>query len=294
MKRVRSRGAGMAILRFAVLATILVPCLALADPAPPAPPSREAISSFVDAAATPTHMTGKVARWEEPVCPMMMGQAPNVSAFVTERVAAVAAAVGAPVSSNKSCTANIQIVFTTAPQALLDDVREHAADYIGYASSTSVLKQMATLTHPIQAWYATGVRDLRGRYTIDSGRDRGASGPANSGDVTGTLLTDGQHSAIHHVLIVVDLAQQQGKDIVPLSDYIAVLALAQIGSPDNCRPLPSITNMLAPACERKTASITANDLAYLQGLYGMDANRLHLVNQKNDIADRMAQALGVH
>ena len=285
----------MAILRFALLATVLAPCLALAQPAPPAapaPPSREAISGFVDASATPTHMTGKVARWEEPICPSMTGEKPNVSAFVTEHVAAVAAAVGAPVNSNKSCVANIQIVFTTEPQALLDNVRQNAADYIGYASSSSVLVKMATVTYPVQAWYATGVRDLRGRYTIDSGRDRGDSGSANSGGVTGTHLADGQRSAIHHVLIVVDPAKLQGQDIVPLSDYIAVLALAQIGSPDNCRPLPSITNMLAPACERKATSLTANDLAYLHGLYGMDADRLQLVNQKNDIAGRMAEALG--
>ena len=39
--------------------------------------------------------------------------------------------------------------------------------------------------------------------------------------------------------------------------------------------------------------MTANDLAYLHGLYGMDADRLQLVTQKNDIAGRMAQALGV-
>jgi hypothetical protein len=282
----------MAILRFALLATILAPCLALAQPAPPAPPSREAIANFIDAFATPTHMTGKVARWEEPVCPVMTGQKPNVAAFVTQHVTAVAAAVGAPVNSDKGCTPNIEIVFTTAPQPLLDNVRQRDADYIGYAPSNSALEKLATVTHPIQAWYATGVRDLRGRYTIDSGRDRGPSTSANSGSVTGTHLADGQRSAIHHVLIVVDPAKLPVQEIVPLSDYIAVLALAQIGSLDDCRPLPSIANMLAPACERKAASMTANDLAYLNGLYGMNPDRLQLITQKNDIADRMAQALG--
>jgi hypothetical protein len=38
--------------------------------------------------------------------------------------------------------------------------------------------------------------------------------------------------------------------------------------------------------------MTANDLAYLNGLYGMNPDRLQLITQKNDIADRMAQALG--
>jgi hypothetical protein len=282
----------MAILRFALLAAVIAPTLALAQPAPPSPPSREAIRSFVDAFATPTHMTGKVARWERPVCPVTTGQSPNVSAFVTQHLVAVAAAAGAPVDTDKGCTPNIEIVFTTAPQALLDNVRQHDADYIGYAPSHSALEKLATVTHPIQAWYATGVRDLRGRYTIDSGRDRGVMTAANTGRVTGTLLNDGQRSAIHHVLIVADPAKLQGQEIVPLSDYIALLALAQIGSLDDCRPLPSIANMMAPACERKSTSITANDLAYLHGLYSMNPDMLLLVTQKNDIAERMAQALG--
>ena len=285
----------MAILRLALSATILAPCLALAQPAPagpPTPPSREAIANFIDAFATPTHMSGKVARWEEPVCPVMTGQKPNVSAFVTQHVTAVAAAVGAPVTSDKACTPNIEIVFTTAPQALLDNVRQRAADYIGYASSASELEKLATVTHPIQAWYATGIRDARGRYTTDSGRDRGVSTSANTAKVTGFRLTDGQHTIIHHVLIVIDPAKLPVQEIVPLSDYIAVLALAQIGSLDDCRPLPSIANMLAPACDRKTNSITANDLAYLHGLYKMPSDRLQLAIQKNDIADGMAQALG--
>ena len=283
----------MAVLRLALSAAIIAPTLALAQPAPPPPPSREAIRSFVDAFATSTHMTGKVARWEEPVCPVMTGQKPNVSAFVAQHLLAVAAAVGAPVNTDKGCTPNIEIVFTTAPQALLDNVRQHDADYIGYAPSNSVLEKLATVTHPIQAWYATGVRDLRGRYTIDSGRDRGVMTAANTGRVTGTHLNDGQRSIIHHVLIVADPAKLQGQEIVPLSDYIALLALAQIGSLDDCRPLPSIANMLVPACERKATSITANDLAYLHGLYGMNPDMLLLVTQKNDIADQMAQALGV-
>jgi hypothetical protein len=283
----------MALLRFALLAAVIAPGLALAQPAPPARPSRPAIDAFVDAFATPTHMTGKVARWEEPVCPAMTGQKPNVSAFVTQHLIAVAQAAGAPVNTDKGCAPNIEIVFTTAPQVLLDNVRQHEADYIGYAPSSSALETLATVTHPIQAWYATGVRDLRGHYTVDSGRDRGVLTNANSARVTGTHLSDGQRSAIHHVLIVVDPAKLQGQEILPLSDYIAVLALAQIGSLDECRPLPSITNMFVPACERKTASITAGDLAYLHGLYGMNPDRLQLVTQKNDIAGRMAEALGV-
>src|SRR6185312_12731685 len=116
----------MAYLRLAFLAAVIAPSLALAQPA--SPPSRQAIDGFVDAFASPTHATGKLARWEKGICPIMSGQQSKISAFVTQHLVAVAGAVGAPVNTEKTCTANIDIVFTTTPQALLDDTRERSPD----------------------------------------------------------------------------------------------------------------------------------------------------------------------
>ena len=48
-------------------------------------------------------------------------------------------------------------------------------------------------------------------------------------------------------------------------------------------------NMLAPDCDQ-VDGITATDLAYLRGLYKMDADK-SLLFQQNDIADRMKVAL---
>jgi hypothetical protein len=278
-------------LRFALFTAMLAPNLVLAQPAP-APPSRQAIESFVDAFVTPTQKTGKIPRWETGICAVMAGQKPDVSAFVTQHLTAIATAVGAPVSTNKDCKANIDIVFTTAPQALLDNIRQQDADYLGYAPSNEDLRKLALVTHPIQAWYSTGTRDLAGRTTIDSGRDRGDRGPASTARVTGNLVSDGVRSTFHHILIVVDPSKLDGQEIVPLADYIAVLALSQINSLDNCQPLGSIVNMLAAGCTAKVEHITENDLAYLRGVYRMNPDRIRLASQKTDIADQMAQALG--
>ncbi len=281
----------MAHLRMAVLAWALTPSLALAQPASP-PPSRQGIETFVDAFATPTHETGKLARWETGICPVMSGQKSNVSAFVAQHLMAVAGAVGAPVNLEKDCTPNIDIVFTTAPQALLDSVRERNTDYIGYAPGGDELRKLATVTHPIQAWYATETRDLRGRAHIDTGRDRGDLGQASTARASGTRLNSGVRSGYHHILIVVDPSKLEGQEVVPLSDYIAMLALAQPASLDACLAPPSILNLLAPGCASRPAHIMENDLAYLRGLYRMNADRIRLASQKADIADQMAQALG--
>jgi hypothetical protein len=200
--------------------------------------------------------------------------------------------VGAPVNTEKSCTANIDIVFTTAPQALLDNIRERSPDYIGYASGGDELRRLATVTHPIQAWYATETRDLRSVSHIDTGRARGALEQASTARATGTRLTTGVRSAFFHVLIVVDPSKLEGQEMVPLSDYIAMLALAQPVSLDACLQPPSILNMLAPGCAPKPAHVTENDMAYLRGLYSMNADRQLLSSQKNDIAAQMAQSLG--
>jgi hypothetical protein len=285
----------MAGLRFAPLVMLFLPVLALAQPAPGGPETIPpgAVNAFVDSLAVPTHMTGKIARWEKPICAVAVGQQPPVARFVTQHLIAVAAAAGAPVSSDTGCTANVQIVFTTTPQALLDSVRAKDTDYLGYAASTAEREKLAMVTHPIQAWYSTETRDLRGRVTIDSGRDRGVDTAASTARVTGNLISEGLHTGFHHILVVVDLSKLPGQEIVPLSDYIAVLALAQVDSLDGCRQLPSILNLLVRDCARKSDHITENDLAYLSGLYKMDPNR-RFATQKSDLAGQMAQTLARH
>src|SRR3954470_3182513 len=86
------------------------------------PISPQAVQTFVESFAAPTRVTGKIARWENGICPLTVGQQPAVTKFVTERVRQVAAIVGAPVNEAPSCTPNIEIVFTKIPQELLDDI----------------------------------------------------------------------------------------------------------------------------------------------------------------------------
>jgi hypothetical protein len=276
------------------------------------PGTQEAIQNFVASFATPTRMTGKIARWEDGVCPRTVGQRPAIAQIVTQRVKDLAAFAGAPVNDSPSCTPNIEIVFTASPQALLDDVRAHQPDYIGYAEGGAQMEKLATVTRPLQAWYTTQTRDLHGLNRIDSARrpgegvampcftcngGRGPSGPteylsdATFAHVTGSRVTDGVRSVFYHILIVTDPSKLQDHGIGPLADYIAMLALTQINSQDSCRPLPSIVNMLAKDCATKTDMLTKNDATYLRGLYRMSADRKFLATEKSEIADSMEAGL---
>lgn len=277
--------------------------------------SREILEKFAKAFIAPTRLTGKIARWQKGICPLTLGQPPSLNRLVTQRVKEVAARVGVPVNTMQSCTANIEIIFTTTPQALLGNIRVHNPLYLGYADTAAQRAAAATVTRPVQAWYTTETVDLDGIGRID-GSQQGAGvgirmacysclpacgGCANNNppidlpyasfaSVTGRRINDGTTSALNHVIITVDTSKLVGHDFGPLTDYIAMLALTQLNSLDTCQQLPSIVNLLAPNCDQKVSTITEMDLAHLRGLYKMSAEK-SLLFEQNDIVDRMKDAL---
>jgi hypothetical protein len=269
--------------------------------------SREVTDAFVQAFAAPARMTGKLARWEDGVCPVTVGLKPKFTDFISQRVRDVGAQAGAPVNARKSCTPNIEIVFTTAPQALLDNVRKRHAEYLGYADSSAQKAALATVSRPIQAWYTTQTRDLRGQAEFDSPRGGGVdqvipdpfipngfihlSMPnAHGRSVSGGRLDDGTRSTFYHIIIVADPNRLLDHEIGSLADYIAMLALTQLSSLDSCQQLPSIVNLLAPGCASPGTALTDSDLGYLKGLYHMRADG-KLSVQQDEISYQMQRSL---
>jgi len=259
---------------------------------------REAVGKFTSAFATPTVVTGKIARWEQRICPVVVGQNAHYAAFITQYIKYVALAAGAPINTEASCTPNIEIVFTATPQALLNNVRQTDRDTLGYATSNAQLDARAMVTRPIQAWYATETVDFAGARSADHGMARGEGVKMFNSQIyvekftrsNGNHINDGVQSGFSHILIVVDTTKLAGHEIVPLSDYVSMLALTQLGSLDACQPLLSVVNMLAANCDHAVEGLTPFDMAYLQGLYRMGAGR-KAVFQRNDIADAMVDAL---
>jgi len=140
---------------------------------------------------------------------------------------------------------------------------------------------------------------LDGRAWVDNGMSSRNGNPIDGTDgietppavrSTGNRIDNGINSGFNHILIVIDSAKLAGQEIVPLADYISMLALTQLNSLDACQQLPSVVNMLAADCNHASNGITQFDLAYLQGLYKMSAGR-NVVLQRNEIGDDMTDAL---
>jgi hypothetical protein len=252
--------------------------------------SRAVLQKFVQGFAAPARVSGKLVRWQDGVCPLTVGLKPQFTQFISQHVKDVAAQVGAPVNSRASCKPNIEIVFTTTPQDLMDRVREKRPVLLGYHDNSSQAAALAKVSYPIQAWYTTATKDLRGKSLLDNALLQGTGDTGQwewaAAAVTGLRVGDGKSSAFYHVIIVVEPDRMKYYEIGTLADYIAMLALTQMNRLDACQALPSIMNLLASGCDRSASQLTANDLGFLKGLYRMSIG-LNRGTQEDEVIFQM-------
>lgn len=247
-------------------------------------PHRSAVDEFIYSYPTEVRTTDKIARWKAPICPVVQGLPARFASFVTTRVKAIAHTAGAPVSEDPKCRHNIEILFTTAPQAVGDWLRKDHWAYLGYFDNFHQADELAKVTHDIQAWYTTATVGYHGLLRVDNPRGdflTGAYGGMNGIDGGKVYYAPGAGrfnvgpaSSLYNVIIVANPAKLGEYEMGALADYIAMLALSQPKSFDACWEVPSITNLLTKDCqaERKTATLSDNDARFLYGLYKMDTN----------------------
>jgi hypothetical protein len=278
------RSVAAALLLTTALTPVMAPAMAQAV-------SDQAIADFVDSHSA-TRLE-KIARWEEGVCPSVTGLPANFIKFITKRVRDVATSVGAPVNADESCKTNINIVFTTSPQELLNTVRDKEPVRLGYWSNTAQADEMAKVKHDIQSWHATQTVDLRGRPLIDSRyAAQGNALTSNATSSTGMRIGDGLRSSFYNGLVVANPNRLGDAEIGALADHIAMLALAQPATLGVCQELPSILDMTNATCRKEAPvkGLTKADTGYLKGLYKLDSGA-SLRNQKDALASEVKQAL---
>lgn len=258
------------------------PSIAIVTPSPPTEPelAGDGLYQFIVHHATVhyvnTGVFGNLAHWyggrAETICPRTVGLTPAYNAFVSARLRALAAYVGAPVRADEQCQDNVRILFTPEPEKMMAAVPKWAKDYFGprYPQMRRLL--MATSGHPVQGWYVTSrgsSRELNTDAALLSIRSLELMPlwpvviPSAINGWTSRL------TGIVSVFLIVDTTKVAGYPIGTIADYVAELALSMVQSPDHCDPLPSILDVMAPSCgtRARPAAFTAGDLAFLKALY---------------------------
>jgi hypothetical protein len=233
------------------------------------------LSQFVDHHATthdfPNPVGRNLGRWRggmQNICPATTGLSADYNAFVTSRLHAVAEYVGAPVQSDPNCLDNVTVVFTDNPEQAMKGIVSWAEKYFQRNNHFQSIKRLIAYTsdHAIQGWYFTTRGGARASNTEI------ALLPVNLLPIWPKIFPrndGGDTNGIGAAVLIVDVRKIEGTPIGAIADYLAVLSLSVIQSPDHCDPLPSILDLMSSSCgaREKPTAITAGDLAFLKALY---------------------------
>ena len=137
-----------------------------------------ALDDYVGSLAAPSPLLEKIARWKDGICPVTApGCRPRTATpyvpcgRIRRDRGAGGREGGAPTTA---CAANIEIVFTTKPQVLLDGIRKQHVRRCWAFAKFPEPERIATMRYPVQAWYTTETEDESGLRTVDDEwRNRG-------------------------------------------------------------------------------------------------------------------------
>ena len=264
---------------------------------------REAAEAYVRSVAAPVRGR-KVARWRNSVCVGVGGLQPEAARFMVDRVSDWAHSIGLTIEP-PGCKPQIFIVATadgdaTARALVLSRPREFRTGVADADQGSTALEAFQTSDRLIRWWHVslpvnddTGmpIRRLPGSPPFIAPAQM--TRPSDFGPfgmvVQSSRLTDQSRDDMMQAIIVLDTAALDQASFAQITDYIAMVALAQI-NPDAEPGHPSILGLFN-ADEAQEETLTDWDRAYLRGLYRAQQRSAGGDSNLSSIAAALAQEL---
>jgi len=227
-------------------------------------------------------------RWNQPVCPAVVGLTKEEGEFILARLSQIARAAAVPLDGEQ-CQVNLAIVFTTDPDAVIRAWGKRRSAF-GVHGSPATFERFAARRDPVRVWY---------NHTFGS-PDSGALTPgclqlgnrfpdAPCGtNLTGSKMYVKDLLAFASVAVIVDARQTAGIGIGALTDYTAMRAFADTDPEVALRASPTILRLFSARAANQPlpAGLSDWDRAFLRALYG---TKLDLITQRSVIAEEMIQ-----
>ena len=249
-------------------------------------PLRDQVANFVDAVTAPPRGRGP-ARWSARVgvCVGVANLEREAAQIMADRMSDVALSLGLPVGE-PGCSPNVLVLVTTDAPALAAALVERSPNafrpkYAGAAQSRRSLDQFVSSDRPVRWWHVALPVTETGQPAI---RLPGDAEPRRIRAPLSRLNTFVRNE-LRRAFIVIDIDQVEHLTLIQLSDYVAMVAFAQIDPDHEVGNFPSILNVVAnPAVAQE---MTDWDRAYLEALYGVELNRRLPASQLGQIATGM-------
>jgi hypothetical protein len=292
------------LLRGAVLAAALLP--AGAAPADPPPPEASGTSAmpqvtvearraalqhqlyeYVTTITRTQHTDEALHRWNYPVCPEVLGLSRDEGEFILARLSQIARAAGAPLDG-EHCQANLAVVFTNDPDGLVRAWSARRSAFAGVHGTPAAFERFVARRGAVRVWYNHAFGSPTAEPALSGSLELGkrfADTPTAT-ELGSSKMHVKDVLAFSSVAVIVDGREVSGLAIGALTDYIAMLALADTDPDAPLGATPTILRLFRAraAQEPLPAGLSDWDRAYLRALY---TTNLDLITQRSVIAEKM-------
>lgn len=266
---------------------------------------RKAESDFVRQHSAPTRR-GRLARWNNEVCPGVVGWPHAQASFVTERIAQEARAVGLEVG-RPGCKPDILILVTSDGDRAAREVREKFRKLFVHPLARSLyaggggqsVDEFVAISRPVRWWHLSEFKGSDGRPMAMVNLSDLVPGAPDVAvrfleNATASRLASSVREDIARAFIIVDTSRLKGVTYEELASYLAMVSLAQLNPDPERSPLPTILTLFTDpdAATSRPETLSDWDRAFLKGLYAAPDNSLSLHTQRGAIRRSMRQASG--
>jgi len=228
-------------------------------------------------------------RWNSPVCPAVIGLPHEEAEFVLARLSQIAQAADVPLAAERCKPANLQVIVTTEPAALLNKWwnTPHQRVFIDESTPTTI-KAFINTPRPVRVWYNSVPSPANGS---SEGQDK--AGQPGSFEIRAPEFANPQGDTriarmmqwnLTSVIVVADASRLHDVKIGQLADYIGLCAFARLRTDAHRGDAPTILDLFQDAPAQSPAGLTPWDEAFLDALYHTNPT---LVLQRGLMVSRM-------
>lgn len=266
---------------------------------------RPEVRRFVGSVAAPAPDRAP-ARWEGSLCVGVLNLQADVAHAMADRVSDIAADLGLEIGA-PGCKPNLVIMATGDGAALAQElVRTRRPQFLlrtaGASAGERGLQDFQTSPAPVRWWNVSlPINEDTGQPAVRvegqspfMGITNGGRNPSDYGPLAtvtmGSRLSTSVSDQLQQVLVILDINKAAGADFTQLSDYVAMVGLAQIDPKADTSGFDTILNLFDPGAS-PPAALTPFDLAYLHGLYDAQGRSRFVRARTAAVAAEMERAL---
>lgn len=206
---------------------------------------------------------GNVARFQKPVCPMVMGLSEGAAETVVQRLRETVRGVGARLAP-PPCEANLIIILTDNGAEFLADARRKQPNWFEGLSAKDV-RGLVDSRSTVRAWAVVSSRNEDGLLAANNDPND-PNGPRSSRAMSASILRGSMRLDLELAFVVIDRSAVGDKTLAQIADYAAMRGLVRT-HPAGGGSVETILDLFEGNRPTTVRELTRTDILYLQSIY---------------------------